>query len=111
MATVRLNQVKDRRGTIANVDGQLAGDCVQVFEECSSSSSQPLSNGWLPPSTLPGCRFPHLMDPLGGCDNLPHQRSVTNRVAWHPTNQALGAVLGCGADAFLLAQTLEKAAP
>ena len=42
MAFFRLSEAKDRFGTVINIDGQLAGDCVQVIEDCCS---QALSSG------------------------------------------------------------------
>jgi hypothetical protein len=46
MAFFRLTEAKDRFGTVINIDGQLAGDCVQVIEDCCShalSSGTPVS--------------------------------------------------------------------
>ncbi len=42
MALFRLTQTNGREGTVVNIDGQFAGDCVQVTEECCS---QALSSG------------------------------------------------------------------
>ncbi len=42
MAFFRLTQLKNRGGTVLSIDGQFAGECLRVVEECCS---QALSSG------------------------------------------------------------------